>query len=176
MRRSVFPAIAVIALSLSCSLLRAQDAAPVSTAASVVPHLVRYSGALPQAPASANVVEVTFALYQEPSGGDALWSEVQQVTLDAAGKYSVLLGATNPAGLPHDLFASGAAKWLGITLAGSAEMPRTLLSASAYSLKASDAETLGGHPATDFALAQKNVSGKTLTNVTTISGASGVLI
>jgi hypothetical protein len=144
----------------------AQDAAVTSSPVSVVPHVVKYSGALPDAPAAASVVEVRFAMYTAQTGGQALWTETQQVALDPQSKYSVLLGATLSAGLPQNLFANGQPRWLGVTLAGQEESPRTLLAATPYSLKASDAETLGGHPASDFALVKaKPDSGVDITSV-----------
>jgi len=43
---------------------------------------------------------MTFAVYSYEVGGSALWQEVQNVTLDAAGHYSVLLGSSTSDGLP----------------------------------------------------------------------------
>ena len=164
---------------LTLPALLAQEAAVTSSPVSVVPHVIKYSGSLPQAPAAASVVEVKFALYGSQSGGDALWSETQQVALDPQSRYSVLLGSTTAAGLPHDLFASGAARWLGVALAGAQESPRTLLTANAYAVKAADAETLGGHPAADFVLANPTANGKpdAAVDITTIdAGNQGITV
>lgn len=156
-----------------------QDSAvsPAATS-SVVPHLIRHAGFMPEAPSGASVVQIRFALYQAQSGGQPLWTETQEVSLDAAGKYSVLLGSSEPGGMPHQLFAGGEARWLGVTLSGGAEQSRTLLAATPYSLKASDAETLAGHPASDFVLSHKAADGKpqTVTDITTIQGGNGVLV
>jgi hypothetical protein len=78
--------------------------------------------------------------------------ETQNVTLDAKGHYSVLLGSSKPDGLPTDLFAAGEARWLGVQPDREAEQPRVLLLSVPYALKAMDAETLGGRPVSDFAL------------------------
>ena len=55
-------------------------------------------------------------------------------------------------GPPLDLFTSGKALWLGVEpqIAGAAEQPRILLVAVPYALKAADADTLGGKPASDL--------------------------
>ena len=84
-----------------------------------------------------------------------LWSESQKVQLDEQGRYVVLLGATSPDGLPLDFFTSGKALWLGVQpqLSGAGELPRVLLVAVPYALKASDSDTLGGKPASAYALA-----------------------
>src|ERR1700690_201416 len=67
-----------------------------------------------------SVVAVTFSLYAEQSGGAPLWSEVQNVRVDATGHYSVQLGASKADGLPLDLFASAQAQWLGVQVQGQA--------------------------------------------------------
>ncbi|MGO9270637.1 MAG: hypothetical protein ACLQOO_10370, partial [Terriglobia bacterium] len=104
---------------------------------------------------SATRIAVTFSLYELQEGGSSLWSESQKVQLDEQGRYTVLLGATQADGLPLDLFTSGKALWLGVQpqLPGAVEQPRVLLVAVPYALKASDSDTLGGKPASAYALA-----------------------
>src|SRR6202050_5201877 len=63
-----------------------------------------------------------------------------------------MLGSTTSQGLPADLFASGEARWLGVQAQGQTEQPRTLLMSVPYALKALDAETVGGKPASSFML------------------------
>ena len=146
------------AMLFAVPMLFGQDAVstpsmPVAGATvSVVPHYIKYSGSLPSAPGRANVVEVKFALYANQTGGEPLWSETQQVTLDATGKYSVLLGAVTPSGMPGSLFVNGQARWIGVGLASEQESARNILVATPYSFKASDADTLGGHPPSEFVL------------------------
>ena len=55
--------------------------------------------------------------------------------------------------MPQDVFVSGEARWLGVQVAGQEEQPRVVLAAVPYSLKAADAETIGGLPASAFVLA-----------------------
>ncbi len=168
-----------LALGLAgASALRGQDAA---TASSVVPRLIKFSGVISsqtsqetQNPtsdrASARVLTSTFSLYELQEGGAPLWSESQKVQLDDQGRYVVLLGATSSSGLPLDLFTSGKALWLGVQpqLSGVVEQPRVLLVAVPYALKASDSDTLGGKPASAYALA----GSQTLLAPSTVPGSS----
>jgi len=105
------------------------------------------------ASAASSVVNVTFSLYQEESGGASLWQETQNVDVDATGHYTVLLGTTQAEGLPIDLFTSGQAQWLGVRPEGQAEQPRIMLVSVPFALKAGDAETIGGLSPSAFVLA-----------------------
>jgi hypothetical protein len=122
-----------------------------------VPRLMKFNGVVtdPDGKPATGTVAVTFNLYKEQEGA-ALWTETQNLQLDAQGRYTVLLGAGSTAGLPIDLFASGNALWLGVQpeLAGQSELPRVLLVAVPYALKAADADTLGGKPASAYVLSQ----------------------
>ena len=93
-------------------------------------------------------------------GGAPLWQETQTVVVDADGRYTLLLGATLPEGLPLELFASGEARWLGrrFERPGEAEQARVLLASVPYALKASDADTLGGRPPSAYLLAEPGAS------------------
>jgi hypothetical protein len=79
--------------------------------------------------------------------------ETQNVQADKAGHYTAALGSTSGHGLPASVFASGEARWLGVQIQGQAEQPRVLLMSVPYALKALDAETIGGKPASSFMLA-----------------------
>ena len=98
-------------------------------------------------------ISVTFLIYKDQNGGEPLFAETQAVATDATGRYKVQLGAANPNGLPSDLFSSGEARWLEVQIAGEPAQPRVLLASVPYALKAADAATLGGLPASAFALA-----------------------
>jgi len=81
--------------------------------------------------------------------------ETQNLQVGANGEYTVLLGSTRNDGIPAEAFAAGE-RWLGVHVQGvqgEAERPRVLIASVPYSLKAVDAETLGGLPASAFALA-----------------------
>jgi trimeric autotransporter adhesin len=142
-------------LFLVCSAvsLCAQQAASAAANA-VVPPVVKFSGLLTDVNSKAltGTVGVMFSLYKDSQGGAALWVETQNVTPDKTGHYSVMLGSTSSQGLPSDLFNSGEARWLGVQVQGQAEQPRTLLMSVPYALKALDAETVGGKPASSFML------------------------
>lgn len=169
-------------LTLSACATFAQTAPEPSTTVQV-PRIIRINGTLkmPAADASSGdvaqvnvgaAIEVRFALYADETGGDPLWEETQKVEVDAAGRYTVLLGATQPAGLPMELFTTGKAQWLETTRQSELEtarqgqsdalregepaQPRIMLVSVPFALKAGDAETLGGKPASAYALAGGN--------------------
>src|SRR5262249_2630777 len=102
-----------------------------------------------------SVESVTVAIYEQEQGGTPLWEETQQVLVDSNGRYSILLGAARPDGLPLDLFASGEARRLGrrFERGGGRDESRVLLASVPYAVKASDADPLGGRPASDYQLA-----------------------
>jgi hypothetical protein len=138
------------------SFISGQQPQKTVPTAGIVPRLVRFAGSVkggggkPQS----DVAGITFSLYTEEEGGAALWMETQNVQLDASGRYRVLLGATQPDGLPAELFSSGEARWLGVQVGSEPEQPRVLLVAVPYALKAADAETLGGKPVSAFVMSQ----------------------
>ena len=126
-------------------------------AAGAVPRLIKFAGIVKDLTGKVptGVVGLTFSLYELPEGGNPLWTETQSLSLDALGRYTALLGANSSEGLPLDLFTSGKALWVGVQpqLPGQPEQPRVLLVAVPYSLKSSDADTLGGLPASAYMLA-----------------------
>jgi trimeric autotransporter adhesin len=142
-------------LSLVLSSVEPTMAQTPNEATSALPRVVRFSGVarnLDGNPLS-GVVGITFALYGEQTGGAPLWLETQNLTADANGRYTALLGSTKPQGLPADLFNSEQARWVGVQVAGQPEQPRVLLASTPYALKAGDAETIGGYPPSAFVLA-----------------------
>ena len=122
-----------------------------------MPRLVNISGVFHPADGQppAPVEVVTLSVYAEPEGGVPLWQEMQSVTVEATGRFTVLLGASHPDGLPPVVFASGEARWMSLLFArpGEVERPRVRITSVPYALKASDAETLGGRPASAYLLA-----------------------
>ena len=132
------------------SLCAQQAALPAVNA--VVPPVVKFSGVLTDInnkPVT-GTVGVTFSLYQASQGGAPLWVETQNVIPDKAGRYTVMMGSSSSQGLPSSLFNSGEARWLGVQVQGQTEQPRTILMSVPYALKAADAETVGGLPASAF--------------------------
>jgi trimeric autotransporter adhesin len=122
-------------------------AAPSEGAAAAisVPRLVKFSGIVQDNAGNprSGITGITFALYKDQSGGAALWLETQNVTLDAQGRYTVLLGANNAEGMTPELFSTKPSPMAGSAARGP----------GGAALKAADAETLGGRPASSFVLA-----------------------
>jgi hypothetical protein len=142
------PAPALRHLSIAFALCLVLLSSAFAQEGKAIPQLVKFAGTLTGS--NSTNATVVFALYKEASGGAPLWQEVQGVALDASGHYAVLLGAHSSSGIPPELFASGEARWLGVSVQGLPEQARVLLVSVPYAMKASDAETLGGVPASAF--------------------------
>jgi len=145
----------VVLMLLCCSVLgQAQQTVAASTNV-VVPTLVQFSGELTGSNGRplTGITGVTFSLYAEQEGGAPLWLETQNIQPDKNGNYSVMLGSTTSQGLPASLFASGQARWLEVQAQGQEAQPRIMLLSVPYALKAGDAQTLNGQPASAFATA-----------------------
>jgi hypothetical protein len=140
---------------LLCSVAMAAQQPAAVSANAVVPSVVNFSGVLMGVNGKplTGTVGVTFYLYQDSQGGAPLWMETQNVQPDKFGHYSVALGSASSQGLPANVFATGEARWLGVQVHGRDEEPRVLLMSVPYALKALDAETIGGKPASAFMMA-----------------------
>ena len=145
MRRSTY---ALLVSLLFGSASFAQSPAPATS----VPRVVRLDGqfvpvnGLPPAAVEA----VTLAIYASPADEQPLWSETQEVRVDAQGRYVVFLGASTADGIPASVLSGE--RWLGIRVdrPGETEQPRVPMTSVPYALRASDADTLGGLPPTAF--------------------------
>jgi len=141
----------LLLLTVSLAPLFAQQAAQTSTS---VPRLLRVNGSFHPANGSpAGATEsVTLSIYRDEQGGTPLWQEIQNVAIDSEGHYTALLGSTLNDGVPVVLFNSSEPRWLGVRFnrPGEQEQPRTQMASVPYALKASDAETLGGLPASAY--------------------------
>jgi Chaperone of endosialidase len=157
--RLLFATLLALVLSLSSTIVSAQTPQEQS-----VPRLITISGVYRPADARppAAVETVTLSVYADQQGGTPLFQETQQVTLDDRGRYSVVLGAAHTDGIPPAIFAAGA-QWLGTVFErpGEVEGPRTQLTSVPYSLRAADADTLGGRPASDYVLTPSASGGTT---------------
>jgi hypothetical protein len=127
-----------------------------------VPRLVWFSGSFHPANGQpiAPVESVTLAVYADEQGGAVLWQETQSVVVGADGRYNLLMGSTRAEGLPLDLFTTSEPRWLGVRFnrPGEVEQSRVPLASVPYALKAADADTLGGKPASAFLLAEVSAS------------------
>jgi hypothetical protein len=159
-------------------------ASPASApTANSVPQIIQFSGQFSGQSSgtqggsgvSASTVSITFTLFETEQGGTALWSETQNVQVDAQGHYTALLGSASPDGLPLNLFTTVQAHWLAVQPAGPeyAEQPRVLLVSAPYALKAGDAETIGGLPPSAFVRVDAS-SGTSGTIATTSAGTTSV--
>jgi hypothetical protein len=156
-----------------------------ASAPTAVPSLVPFSGTAAIPEGQAGQATITFQIFKEETAGESLWTEIQSVAIDPTGHYKVQLGATNPNGLPTDLFTTGEARWLEVQIAGESPQPRVLLASVPYALKAGDATTLGGLPASAYALAGSKFASTVApdagpdaipnSTVTTPGGTSGYL-
>jgi hypothetical protein len=147
---------------------------PVLYLPAQVPRLVQFSSIATDVSGKplAGTVGLTFYFYKEQQGGAPLWMEMQNVQPDKTGHYDVLLGSSNSQGLPADLFVAGEARWLGVQAQGQTEQPRIMLLSVPYALKAGDAETVGGLPASAFVLAAPSDAGQAAAAVTSTAGAA----
>ena len=122
--------------------------------ASGVPHLIKFTGTLhdPAGAPRTGIAGVEFSIYAQETGGSPLWQEVQNVRLDPQGRYAVLLGTSTSGGVPPGTFSAGESRWLGVqaVFPGEQEQSRVLLVSVPYAMKAGDAQTLGGLPASAF--------------------------
>ena len=94
-----------------------------------VPKKINYQGYLTDT--SGNLIndtlQITFAIYDAATGGSALWSETQTVTVND-GRYSVSLGAVNPITLTE-----AKPYWLGVKIGSDPEMtPRKEMTGTIY--------------------------------------------
>lgn len=132
-KRKVVALVSNLVLALGIAV-----ATPAALAA--VPSTLNYQGQLGNAagvPVN-GVVSITFALYDVATGGTAVWSETQSVTVNN-GLYYVTLGQTTA--LAPSMF--GVPLFLGIKVGVDAEMsPRSPLSSSATALRAQTADSL----------------------------------
>lgn len=105
------------------------------TATAAPPATLGYQGNLANIagqPITADLT-ITFRLYEVPSGGSALWTEVQPNVAVDGGNLAVELGRITP--LPRTIW--GRQLYLGLQVSGDSEMlPRPALTASPYALRA----------------------------------------
>jgi hypothetical protein len=142
-------AMCVCMLILTAGAARAQSGAPPADLQTSTTRLLPMSGVLVDdaGQALSGAVTVTFSLYDAADGGQLLWSETQQIKAEASGRYQTYLGMVTP--LPQDAFSQEQARWLSVESAGR-KLPRMMLVAVPYALRAADAETLGGTPLSSF--------------------------
>ena len=117
--RVCFVIVSLVSAMVGTAAAQTAAGKPIPTS-TLVPRLIRFSGVAKDDSGKpvTGVVGITFSLYKDQQGGAPLWMETQNVHPDAKGNYTVQLGATKPDGLPLDLFSSGDARWLGVSVNG----------------------------------------------------------
>ena len=133
-----------------CGLVQAQ-----------VPQLLNYQGFLTTpggTPINSSVV-LTINLYDASSGGSLLYQEIQPSVSVNKGVFNAVIGSVNPLTLPFN-----APYWLTVTINADGEMnPRQQVTASAYALRAANAD----------ALAKGGTAGEVLTGTGGVPAWSG---
>jgi hypothetical protein len=97
--------------------------------------------------------DITVTIYDGPASTTVLFTETVPVTLDE-GSFTFYLGDGSPLDLA--IFASHGDTWAAVAIDGGTALPRFQLGTvpyAAFAQYAGDSETVGGIPATDFALA-----------------------
>ncbi len=113
-----------------------------ATSSSAVPSLINFQGVLKDSDgkAVAGSKSIVFDIYTKESGGSAVWSVTEVVSLDSKGLYSVMLDVSE---LDFDV-----QYWLGVDVAGDGEMtPRYKLACTGYAM---NAKKLDGHAASYY--------------------------
>ena len=135
------------------SFSQAASPSAATNATSLVPRVIKFNGMLKDSSGLPlnGTIPVVFTLYTQAADVEPVWKETQNVSFEN-GRYSVFLGAATPQGIPTPLFQSGEPHWLGIRIAldDEPEQPRIFMASVPYALKAQDADSLGGLPASAF--------------------------
>lgn len=107
-----------------------------------IPRIINYQGYLTSASGVPvhGTVSMTFSIYSVPSGGTALWTETQNVSV-TRGVYCVNLGNVTPVNLVFNV-----PYYLGIKVGMDSEMtPRIPLTSVGYAYRALTVDTIGSH-------------------------------
>ena len=125
-----------------------------STAYAAIPQKINYQGYLtdPQGTTIDTTVSIVFSLYSQSSGGTALWTETQTVTV-TDGVFSTDLGDTTPITLPFDT-----PYYLGTSIGSDSEMtPRQPLTSVGYAFRAKEADSVKDNAVTTAVIADDAV-------------------
>lgn len=103
-----------------------------------VPGVINYQGYLTHSGGQAftGPADLTFAIFDQPNGGAALWSETQSGVAVSQGYFSVLLGSVNPLDAGH---FSAAARYLEVSVdmgSGAVVLPRQQFASVPYAFQA----------------------------------------
>ena len=130
----------------------------VTVSADVSP-MINYQGKLMQpsgAPVPDGTYNLQFAIYNVPTSGTALWSEVNPNVQVKGGLFAVLLGSISPIGQSD---FSDQNRWFGVKVSTDPEMtPRQQIAWSAYAIRSSVAGTVDDGAITTGKLADGTVT------------------
>lgn len=134
-----------------------------------VPRVINYQGRLTtgEIPASGSF-RIIFALYQDPTGGEPVWTEAHDVPV-TDGVFEALLGSKVP--LEDGVLSSGGRLYLGIRVGEEAEMtPRLPLTSTAYAIRAAEADgvadgAVGTAELADGAVTTAKLADRAISNV-----------
>jgi len=136
-----------------------------------VPQLINYQGMLTDAndnPLSGSY-SIQFKIYNSASGGSALWTELQTVSV-VEGIFSVILGTSTS--IPLTVF-DGSDKYLSIKVDSDAEMStRKRLVSVGYSFRAYDADKVDGKDASEFVQKVDNVTPNSSGNIDLVAAGT----
>jgi hypothetical protein len=124
---------------------------PASPALAGTPGKINYQGILTDTDTGdpfEGTHTLIFRIYDLAEDGTELWSESQVVEVGPAGVFSVILGYTNPIGLPFSV-----PYWLEVEVSGEVLVPRRELVSVPYSFRSKDsddADSLGGVHSGDY--------------------------
>lgn len=135
-------------------------AALAVTSAHAVPLQLPYAGQLTYEAGGPfdGSVSVVARLHAASSGGSgAVWTENLGMIAVDDGVFQVVLGNLDPTGLSAQI-ATGGPLWLEFEIDSTVMSPRQQFLSVPYARLAGDAETLEGHPASDFAILETDGS------------------
>lgn len=107
------------------------------------PGMINYQGFLrdPSGDPVSGTFTLTFKIYDDALGGDALWQEVHVDVPVSNGQLSVILGEGDPPVAINDSVFEDSDRWLGITIGDDQEVtPRTRLVSVPYSQRVNTIE------------------------------------
>ncbi len=117
--------------------------------ANAIPELLSYQGRIVtsraangvQGPIADGTRSITFKLFNQETGGTAVWTEVQPNVNTYNGEFTVLLGQINTVDKLSDVFAANSNLWLEFIVSGQPPIsPRQRLTTTGYTFRARSAD------------------------------------
>jgi hypothetical protein len=114
-------------------------AVAISRITHAAPELINYQGKLMDSGGTplSGTYSITFRIYNQQTGGTALWNETHSSVQVQDGTFNILLGSVSP--FPATLFDSDT-RWLALKVGSDPEMtPRSRITSVAYAIQAEKA-------------------------------------